>query len=188
MSFDSIPLHPMIVHFTIALLTIGFLCDLLAKFTKNESLKNAAWWNLLFGFLAIIGTALTGWLAARSEPHTEAAHEIIEIHETLGFTALGIFAVLLLWRILIRVNVATRFMVLSTILWLIGVGVIFAGGYYGGKLVYEFGVGVKGVIQEKESAHKHNGPEHKNLKEETKRKEPEPEKKDVHKNGKEHTH
>src|SRR3989304_7249683 len=138
MSFDSIPLHPMIVHFTISLLTIGFLCDLLAKFTKNESLKNAAWWNLLFGLLAIIGTALTGWLAARSEPHTEAAHEIIEIHETLGFSALGIFAVLLLWRILIDVNIFTKFVVLSTVLWLIGVGVIFAGGYYGGELGFEY--------------------------------------------------
>src|SRR3990172_5092198 len=183
MNFDSVPIHPMMVHFTIALLSAGFLCDFLARFTRNESLKNASWWNRLFGFFAIIPTALTGWLAARSTPHSDAAHEIIEIHETLGFTALGIFAVLFLWMILIRVNVATRFIALSTVLWLIGVGVIFAGGYYGGKLVYEFGVGVKTEIQEKSVKHKHNGSEHKDIKEETKGKEPEPEKKRVHKNG-----
>ncbi|OGL40806.1 MAG: hypothetical protein A3C43_00610 [Candidatus Schekmanbacteria bacterium RIFCSPHIGHO2_02_FULL_38_11] len=188
MSFDSIPIHPMMVHFTIALLSVGFLCDLLARFTKSESLKNAAWWNLLFGFFAIIATALTGWLAARSIPHSEATHEIMEIHEILGFTALGIFAVLLLWRILIRANIITRFFILSTAVWLIGVGVIFAGGYYGGKLVYEFGVGVKGVVQEKETEHKHNGTEHKDVKKETKEKESKPEQKHVHKNGKEDTH
>src|SRR3989304_9236940 len=107
MSFDSMPIHPIMVHFTIALLSVGFLCDLLASITKNESLKSAAWWNLLFGFFAIIATALTGWLAARSTPHTEAAHEVIEIHEILGFTALGIFAVLLIWESLIRANVFT---------------------------------------------------------------------------------
>jgi len=156
MSFDSIPIHPMMVHYTIALLSMGLLCDLLASITKNESMKNAAWWDLLFGFFAIIVTVLTGLLAERSVPHTHAAHDILEIHETLGFTALGIFAVLLLWRILIGVNIFTKFAVFSTVLWLIGVGVIFAGGYYGGKMVYEYGVGVKTVVQKSELEHKHN--------------------------------
>ena len=155
MSFDSMPIHPIMVHFTIALLSVGFLCDFLARFTKNESLKSAAWWNLLFGFFAIIVTVLTGLLAERSVPHTHIAHDILEIHETLGFTALGIFAVLLIWESLIRANVFTKFISLSMVLWLIGVLVIFTGGYYGGRLVYEFGVGVKGVVQKTELEHKH---------------------------------
>ena len=147
--FENIPpIHPMFVHFTIALLSAGLLCEILARIIKTESLKNVAWWNLLLGFFAIIGTVITGLIDEESVPHTGEVHEIVEIHETLGLTALGIFILLFLLRTLIRVDILKKYTTIAIIVWIIGVTVIFTGGFFGGKMVYEYGVGVKSFISE----------------------------------------
>lgn len=57
--------HPAIIHFPIALVTIGFITDLLAWgwVSKRERFLRLAHWYFIFAAIMIIPTAITGWYA-----------------------------------------------------------------------------------------------------------------------------
>lgn len=40
------PLHPIIVHFVIAMVFFSFFCDVLGYFTRNVRLFEASFWNM----------------------------------------------------------------------------------------------------------------------------------------------
>jgi uncharacterized membrane protein len=67
-------LHPLVVHFAIALFFVSVFCDILGWLLKKESLHTVGWWNLLFGFFGAIVTVAAGLLAERSVGHNETAH------------------------------------------------------------------------------------------------------------------
>jgi uncharacterized membrane protein len=60
---DTVHIHPMIVHFPIALLIVGFLFDILSLFIKKEFYSNAGFYLLILGTLGIIAAYFTGNLA-----------------------------------------------------------------------------------------------------------------------------
>jgi len=142
-------IHPYFVHFPIAILAIGLLWDLLGILLKKESLKNAGWWAQLFGTVAIVITAITGLIAANTVVHKDAAHEIMETHETIGLIVTGVFIVLFLWRSFLKTALPSQ--KLQQIIYLVigGLAVLMMlyGAHLGGKLVYEFGVGGSAVQQ-----------------------------------------
>src|SRR6266700_7555502 len=61
-SWDHV--HPVLVHFTAALLPVSFFSDAVGKFTDRYSFTPAAWWMLLYGAIATPLTALAGWMWA----------------------------------------------------------------------------------------------------------------------------
>ena len=150
-------IHPYFVHFPIAILSVGLLWDLLGILLKKESLKNAGWWAQVFGVIAIIITVTTGLIAANSAAHSEAAHEIMETHETIGLIVAGAFILLLIWRIFLKTSLPSK-RVYQTVYLAIGILAVVTmlyGAHLGGKLVYEFGVGGS-AVQQPAHAHQHN--------------------------------
>ncbi len=85
-AFDISHLHPMLVHFPIALLLVGFLTEIAALVYKKEThFAQFSFYLLLLGTLAIIVTWLSGALFT---PHLEgAAGELRETHEHVGMAA-----------------------------------------------------------------------------------------------------
>ncbi|PIR17199.1 MAG: hypothetical protein COV46_05260 [Deltaproteobacteria bacterium CG11_big_fil_rev_8_21_14_0_20_49_13] len=154
-------IHPLFVHFPIALLIFSVACDILGRLFKKGSLENAGWWSLFFGMIAIAAAATTGLLAASSAPHLDAAHEIMEDHERLQLIAGAIFLILFIIRIVNRTRLPQmRLMLVSYIvLSLIGVGIISFGAHLGGRLVYEYGVGTN-IIGENIQHDIHDGEHH----------------------------
>ena len=154
---DITLLHPIIVHFTIALFSVAVVLDILAYFTKKESFHTAAWINLIVAGSAAIFTVISGLLAEANVPHNDAAHEIMETHETLGFFVLGAILILLTWRIFLKGRFPAK-----GALWYVAIGVtglvlMFTGAYYGGEMVYVHGVAVKAVpISHDEAGHHHS--------------------------------
>ena len=134
--------HPILVHFTIGLFVIAVIFDLLAHFTNKKSLENAGWWNLLFSAAFSVIAVATGLSAEETVPHVDEVHKIIETHETLGLITMGIIIVLVLWRSLNRTELPHKFRIVYLALGLAGLMTITAGGYFGGEMVYRFGVGV----------------------------------------------
>ena len=67
-----VELHPIIVHFPIALLIVGVLLDFLALFLRRTHLVAAASWCLGFGSLALLAAELSGQLI---EDHVNRASE-----------------------------------------------------------------------------------------------------------------
>ncbi|HKV76411.1 MAG TPA: DUF2231 domain-containing protein [Gemmatimonadales bacterium] len=97
--YDLPRLHAAINDLPPALLLAAVLLELLYLLKGRESFKAASYWTLIFG---TIGTALavgSGLLAEDAAPHSGAAHELMETHETWAFVSLGLFVVLAGWRI-----------------------------------------------------------------------------------------
>lgn len=149
--------HPLVVHFTIALIIVSVLCDLLGWLLKKSFFHTVGWWNLFFGFLGTLVTVATGLYAEDHVAHTEAAHALIEKHETLGLIVLGIIAVLFLWRLLRRGEIPQRLLSLYLLAGVVAIGVLTVGAYYGGELVYTHGVAVRAVSAPPEHRHKPDG-------------------------------
>ncbi|MBI4535590.1 MAG: DUF2231 domain-containing protein [Ignavibacteriae bacterium] len=135
-------IHPFLVHFPIALLTVSFLADLAATLTRNEDLHKVGWWTLLLGTLGLAASVVTGLLAESTITIPREAKEFFEVHEQIGFIVSAIFIFLFLWRIASRTHLPTRNRIWFHIFSLIGVILIWMGAWYGGEMVYRFGVGV----------------------------------------------
>ena len=99
----SLPvLHPIFVHFPVALLPVAVACDLLGRVTGRASLAHAAWWALLFATLAAPVTAATGWYWLWNMGDMD--HVEMKIHQWLG-TALPLLLIpLAVWRYRIHMS------------------------------------------------------------------------------------
>lgn len=135
-------LHPLIVHFPIALLMASVLFDLAASWSRMEVFEKVAKWNLAVGVLAGIAAVVSGLLAEESVPQFPVIYETVERHEALAFVTLGVFAILFLWRFLKDGKFFTQWRAFYLVLAVVGILILGATAYYGGELVYKFGVGM----------------------------------------------
>ena len=145
--FDH-PLHPMIVHFPIALLMTSVLFDAASQMFKRESLRDGALWLLALGILGGIAASLTGSVAEEAAEKAGIAESLIETHESLAFATLAIFSLLFVWRLYLRNQFTRQTLAIYLLVAIAGIGTLSATGYYGGDLVYEQGAGVKGVVHQ----------------------------------------
>ncbi len=136
-------LHPMLVHFPIALLFLYVLIE-----TGSVALRRPAWRAtsyilLLFGVIGGIAAIGAGWLAEEAAEKSGVPEALIETHEQLGIATLVLFGGLLVWRTLRRRAEPGRATAVATIaIGVLGLVGLSATGYYGGQLVYDFGAGV----------------------------------------------
>ncbi|MBI5475026.1 MAG: DUF2231 domain-containing protein [Ignavibacteriae bacterium] len=134
-------IHPLIVHFPIALLTISFIFDVIGMLTGKKEFTMSAWWMLLIGTISVAAAIASGLSAAGGLESSSQAREHIENHQEAALVVAGVFAFLLLWRVANKTRVPDRrwlYLVLSVV----GLVAVWVTALYGGELVYEFGVGV----------------------------------------------
>jgi uncharacterized membrane protein len=141
-------LHPILVHFTIGLFVTSVIFDIIAHFTNKKALEHAGWWNLLFAAAFSVVTVASGLSAEDAVPEIGGAHELVELHETLGLITMGIIMAMVIWRSLNRGELPGKFRPVFLALGIAGLGTITTGGFFGGELVYSFGVGVKPVTEQ----------------------------------------
>ena len=139
---DLLPLHPMFVHFPIALLFTSVLFDAAGAWFKRDSFRDGALWLLILGLLGGVAAAIAGTWAEEAAEKAGIAESMIETHETLAFVTLGIFGALLLGRLMMRNQLTQKTLVPYFLIAAIGLGTLSATGHYGGDLVYEQGAGV----------------------------------------------
>ena len=136
------PIHPMVVHFPIALLMASVAFDLLASRWRLRSFRDASFYTLIGGLAGAALAVLTGALAEESVEKSGVPKAALEIHEGLGYATLWLFLGLFLLRLAMRRSWLRELPAVSMAFGLIGILVLAATGYYGGSLVYEFGAGV----------------------------------------------
>lgn len=136
------PIHPMVVHFPIALLSTAVLFDLLARRWRPEEFRIAGLYTLVLGLAGALVAVISGHMAEEVVEHSSVPKQVLELHETLGFATFWIFAGLLGWRTVIWLGWISERPVISVALGLGGVAVLLVASYYGGSLVYEYGTGV----------------------------------------------
>jgi uncharacterized membrane protein len=138
-------IHPMIVHFPIALLIVGFLAELIAVITKKEFFSKASFYLLILGTAGVITAYFTGHAAGEGISESGMLKSALESHEGAATIALWVIVAAALFRIVIVFLKKDKGILKSAafLLLLIGVLSIARTGYYGGELVYKHAAGVQ---------------------------------------------
>lgn len=132
-------LHPMLVHFPIALVIFGFFADLLFLKFKNEIwLSKTGSFLLILGTIASVITLLSG--AFFTSEMSGAAGEIKEKHELLAWATVICLVATSAFRLFLIVRKKESGSLRLVAFALYGMAVIFVSltGFYGGTLVYNY--------------------------------------------------
>src|SRR3989454_9612967 len=148
--YDWPRFHAAVNDFPAALLLVTVLFDIGAWVTKRESLKAAAVWTLWAGVIGGWVAVLAGLQAEQAIEHGEAIHELMETHETLALTTMGIFTVVLTWKLYRRAKLTSAEEVGLRVLSLVGLVTVVWTGVLGGKLMFEHAAGIPNVMMQVE--------------------------------------
>lgn len=96
--FRLVELHPVVVHFPIALLITSVVLDILAVFFRRARLMDAATWLLVFG-VPSAGAALLAGVISERYVNTSSVDGLLHLHKVLAVLTSLLFGVLLLVRL-----------------------------------------------------------------------------------------
>jgi uncharacterized membrane protein len=132
--------HPFLVHFPVALLTVAVALEILAIATGRDDFSRAGWWNQLAGSVGLVAAVVSGLFAEKAARIGLDAAGTFETHQQVAFAASALFALLLLWRLGARTRIPPKHRLLYLALFAAGVLLLLTGAWYGGELVFRFGV------------------------------------------------
>lgn len=150
--------HPIFVHFTIALLSMSVLFFVIQAFLSEKhrwqtNLSTLAKANLWIGIGFALVTALAGWFAYNSVNHDTPSHLAMTKHRNIALTTLGVFIILTLWSLFIRIKGKPP--LLFSLAMLIAGGLLTITGWLGAESVYRYGLGVMSMPQSSGEGHAH---------------------------------
>ncbi len=143
-------IHPLIVHFPIALFSAGFLVGMVGYIFRKDILKNAGLVMVILGAAGAVAAALSGEEAEEAVGKFLSAEgeQALESHETFGGVTVYILPAAALLNLLGAVFLKNRRRAAGALLaayvaaGILGVIMVNVTAYKGGRLVYEYGAGV----------------------------------------------
>lgn len=142
--FTTDHLHPIIVHFPIALITVGFAAEVASLFFKKEKcLSKTGFYLMILGSLAAIAAWGSGQLFTE-EPTQGEILKVFLKHETAALITMILIVSGALFRIWLMVKKKEE----SQMKWivfgfyLLAFGAVTFTGYMGGTMVYNFMIGL----------------------------------------------
>jgi uncharacterized membrane protein len=139
-TFAGHPLHPMLIVAPAALLPFGFILDAMHSSTHKASYSNAAYYSLVGGLVGGVAAAAAGVMDYLTiEPETDVKRTA-NMHAILNSGALAMTAA----NVLMRKDRPAHTGGSLALAGLAAVGVL-VSGWFGGRMVYEQGMRVKGV-------------------------------------------
>lgn len=134
----SSPLHPLLVHFPIALLFIGVVAQFLT-FWKEDYFEKIALFLLPTGFVFAVISYVTGDSAEgyAFDHWGRQVDSIIHTHETYALITLVVFGAITALKLLNLIIPLKWIKPLVLILCLSGIITLSLTGHYGGKIVYD---------------------------------------------------
>ena len=162
--YDWPRFHAAVNDLPAALLFVTVLFDLAGWLTKRESLKAAALWTLWAGVIGGWIAVIAGLQAEKAIEHGEAIHELMETHETLALTTMGIFTAVLAWKLFRRARLSRGEEAGLRLLSVAGLVTVIWTGVLGGKLMFEHAAGIPNAMMQAElenrkAGHHHDGGE-----------------------------
>lgn len=134
--------HTVIVDFAVALLLTSVAAELLARLADEDEFRVVATWTLVFGTVAAVLSALSGYAAYDDAAPTGVAEAVVLNHRNAGLVALTCFVPVASWRLALRGRWPERYATLYWLLTAIGTLAIVVTAYLGGTSVFRHGVGV----------------------------------------------
>lgn len=140
-------IHPIVVHFVIAMVLFAVVCDLVGYFTQNSRLNEVSWWNLAFATVSIFIAVIFGQVeAGLSEPYA-AAESTLNLHTILGWSLSGILAGVTGWRYVIRSQNKPQLPISYLVLTVFLGALVVAQTYLGDLLVWVYGLHSVPVVE-----------------------------------------
>jgi uncharacterized membrane protein len=138
--------HPLIVHFPIALLLTAAGLDVAALALRcNRSLRFVATALYVLGSLTMVAAYFTGRAAAETIWLPGMAHAAVKEHWDWALRTVWFFGILTMLRLAVlrlRPEPRPALIALLALLGLLGVVMLVETGDRGGRLVYQHGVGI----------------------------------------------
>ena len=133
------PIHPKLVHFPIALVVSAMGMQGLGCLLRKEFLRNGAWLMFILGVLSIPVIVWSGLLEA---DRLHLNHPILTAHKQFAFAAMWVAlgSLPILW--LMRFKSIRIFQTSFLVVLIIVSGLLGLAAHQGGRMVYEYGVGV----------------------------------------------
>jgi uncharacterized membrane protein len=139
------PVHPMVVHFPLALIIIATCCltfaALLPRHRHAVALATVGTWNLYFGTLAIFIALGTGFAAVLDLHVGAAAHGAVSMHLKSAVVTVCLILLAAVWRGVAGAHHSRPSWSFTLLLWMATTALLVTG-YRGGQNVYRYGIGV----------------------------------------------
>jgi uncharacterized membrane protein len=138
--FNTAHFHPMIVHFPIALITVGFLADVVRLFFKNEKwLSKAGYYLMLLGALSAVAAWSTGQLFT-TEPVQGEIVKVFTRHESAAMATMIFMVAGSVFRIWLvsKKREETQLKWIAFVLYFLAFAAVTYTGFMGGTMVYNY--------------------------------------------------
>jgi len=134
-------LHPLLVHFPLALLPASALLYVLAWLAGRDSWAWTGLWLLVLGALSAATAAATGLRADEGVMVDPSVREqLLDPHRRLMLTTVGLSIALAAWAAAAR-PLPARGRVVFLILLVVLLALMSRGADYGGRMVYDYNAG-----------------------------------------------
>lgn len=127
-------IHPIVLHFPLALLVIGAVAECVRLFRDSPFLARAVTWLFALGAVTAILSAGSGWLLAAHEHIRSDQKATLESHRWLGVATAVVSS--LAWVAAARDSLPPPRRSVRRILALAAGLLVMATGYFGGELVW----------------------------------------------------
>ena len=139
-------IHPIVVHFVIAMALISVVFDLIGVVTGKKNLFEVSFWNLIVATVAIFIAIIFGQIEAGLASPYGASRDILNLHSTIGWSLAGVLALLTGWRYVARQKnpaaLPKAFLILDIAL----AALVVVQVYLGDQLVWIYGLHTVPVV------------------------------------------
>ncbi|MEM8720801.1 MAG: DUF2231 domain-containing protein [Cyanobacteria bacterium P01_G01_bin.39] len=140
-------IHPIVVHFVIAMVLFAFFCDVVGYFSKNYKLYEVSWWNMFFATISIFIAIVFGQVEAGLAIAYDAVEPILNLHSIIGWSLSGIIAAITAWRYVIRSKDPKKMPLAYLGIGFLLTGLVFYQVYLGDELVWVYGLHTVQVVE-----------------------------------------
>lgn len=135
-------LHPVLVHFPIALIIVAALAELISSFGSSRRIRASnqpgqfAYVCLSIGFAGTVLAAVSGWLNADTQEFLGDASSVLWLHRLLGVQLVIVTAGCWLFALRARLGHGVANLIFYRMLLLFSFGLTAGAGHFGGTLVH----------------------------------------------------
>ena len=139
-------IHPIVVHFVIAMVLFAFFCDITGYFTRNYKLYEVSWWNMFVATISIFIAIIFGQIEAGLSLAYDAVEPVLNLHTIIGWSLSGIIAAITAWRYVLRTNNPQKLPIAYLGIGLLLTCLVFFQVYLGDELVWVYGLHTTEIV------------------------------------------